>query len=192
MLSRAQSFDTKDHVSAQWHERAFSLGKICKCTRKFQSLALKDRVPNEALSCNLFLRHVSATVYDIAKCKTSAKVPCQIESPNSIIFLISCFIALKRDATLSIRFCDSALFSYMGSNHPAHVHIVRVSWAFSQSPPKTHWAFGLRRRHSFHILKRLGLKSHSHIGCKQWERKLGPVAFTFDLLNRSHCFHTHN
>ncbi len=53
-----------------------------------------------------------------------------------IIFLISCFIALKRDTTLSIRFCDLALFSYMESNHPVHVHIVHVSWAFSQSLPK--------------------------------------------------------
>lgn len=125
----------------------------------------------------------------------SAKVPRQISSPSSIIFLISCFIALKRDTTLSIRFCDLALFSYMGSNHPVHVHIVRVSWAFSQSLPKTHWAFGLRRHDSFHFLKSLGLKSHSHIGCKQWERKLGPVAFTFDLpvlLHHSQCLHPHN
>lgn len=64
--------DTRDgrNVLSAWEKYANA--------HRNQSLALKERVPNEALSCNLFLRHVSATVYDIAKCKTSAKVPCQI------------------------------------------------------------------------------------------------------------------
>lgn len=93
-------------------------------------------VPDEVFSCNLFLRHASTPVFDTAKCMTSTKVPRQISSPSSIIFLISCFIALKRNTTLSIRFCDLALFSSMESNHPVHVHIVRISWAFSQSLPK--------------------------------------------------------
>lgn len=139
MVYGAQFFDTKGRVSdrrnnTQDSRTCFQLGKNMQIhTDSSESYA---EVPNEVLSCNLFLRHASATVSDAAKCTTSAKVPRQISSPSSIIFLISCFIALKRDTTLSIRFCDLALFSYMGSNHPVHVHIVRVSWAFSQSLPK--------------------------------------------------------
>lgn len=67
---------------------------------------------------------------------TSVKLPGQIFIPIPIIFLISCFIALTRDTTLSISFRDLALFSYTGSDHAPRVLIVRVSWASSQSPPK--------------------------------------------------------
>lgn len=139
MLYGAQFFDTKSRVSdrrndTQDSRMCFQLGKNMQIhTDSSESYA---EVPNEVLSCNLFLHHASAMVFDTVRCTASAKVPRQILSPSSIIFLISCFIALKRDTTLSIRFCDFALFSYMGSNHPVHVHIVRISWAVSQFLPK--------------------------------------------------------
>lgn len=139
MLYGAQFFDTKSCMSDRRNDMqdsrmCFQLWKNMEIhTDSSESYA---EVHNEVLSCNLFSRHARATVFDTATCTASTKVPRQISSLSSIIFLISCFIALKRDTTLSIRSCDLALFSYMESNHPVHVHIVHVSWAFSQSLPK--------------------------------------------------------
>lgn len=87
MLYWAQSFDTQHHVSAQRNDTqdnrtCFQFGK----NMQMHTDISESKVPNEALSCNLFLRHARATVFDIAKCKIALKSPARSRLPAQLSF----------------------------------------------------------------------------------------------------------